>query len=475
MVDGNVYATESHEVGDEIIPLDEPVRDGYVFSGWSDIPSVMPAYNVTITGTFLEIPIPTEDTDLTEFDNVLYIEGAEATVGSEATLSLKMNNQIPMTGFQCDVFLPEGVEFVIDDEFYMIDLSTARTTSQKTNTFDSSLQPNGSVRILCGSTKSYTFSGTEGEVATIKVSINNDVTDGEYPLVLKNIVMSDASGKTYKVDLVKTTLSISSYMLGDPNNDGEVNIGDYTTIANHILGNDGDVFIEKAADVNCDTEINVGDLTAVANLILYGSTAGQSAKSVANRSTTNPVEYDNIIYLLPESLKPGETKELSVKMKNAIPMTGFQFDIVMPDGIAIDMDDDFYNIVLSTERTTSRKTNTFDSALQPDGSVRVLCGSTKSYTFDGNDGEVAIITVVAAENANPGNYTMAFNDIVMSDATGRTYKVENSEVELTVEDTTGIVNIIDFSNMNDGKYIQNNRLIIKKDNRLYNAHGEIIY
>lgn len=52
MVDGEVYKTISYDFGDAIIPESEPTKEGYTFSGWSDIPTTMPANDVTVTGTF---------------------------------------------------------------------------------------------------------------------------------------------------------------------------------------------------------------------------------------------------------------------------------------------------------------------------------------------------------------------------------------------------------------------------------------
>ena len=52
MVDGEVYATEDVKFGGTVQPKDEPAKEGHTFSGWSEIPSMMPASNVTITGTF---------------------------------------------------------------------------------------------------------------------------------------------------------------------------------------------------------------------------------------------------------------------------------------------------------------------------------------------------------------------------------------------------------------------------------------
>ncbi|MCR5159169.1 MAG: Ig-like domain-containing protein [Prevotella sp.] len=52
MVNGNVYKTLSYDYGDAITPEPAPTKDGYTFSGWSEIPATMPAHDVTVTGTF---------------------------------------------------------------------------------------------------------------------------------------------------------------------------------------------------------------------------------------------------------------------------------------------------------------------------------------------------------------------------------------------------------------------------------------
>ena len=52
MVDGEIYKTYEVPHGSAITPEEEPTKDGYTFSGWSDIPETMPDEDVTITGTF---------------------------------------------------------------------------------------------------------------------------------------------------------------------------------------------------------------------------------------------------------------------------------------------------------------------------------------------------------------------------------------------------------------------------------------
>ena len=52
VVDGQVYKTYSVKSGDNITMPEEPTKEGYTFSGWSDVPETMPAEDVTISGTF---------------------------------------------------------------------------------------------------------------------------------------------------------------------------------------------------------------------------------------------------------------------------------------------------------------------------------------------------------------------------------------------------------------------------------------
>lgn len=51
MVDGQVYKTLDVDYGTKITPEPAPVKEGHTFSGWSEIPSTMPAHDVTVTGT----------------------------------------------------------------------------------------------------------------------------------------------------------------------------------------------------------------------------------------------------------------------------------------------------------------------------------------------------------------------------------------------------------------------------------------
>ena len=51
-LDGEEYKTAEVDYGTTLTPEEAPVKEGYTFSGWSEIPSTMPANDVTVTGTF---------------------------------------------------------------------------------------------------------------------------------------------------------------------------------------------------------------------------------------------------------------------------------------------------------------------------------------------------------------------------------------------------------------------------------------
>ena len=51
-VDGQDYKSVEVEYGTAITPEAAPVKEGYTFSGWQNLPETMPAHDVEVTGTF---------------------------------------------------------------------------------------------------------------------------------------------------------------------------------------------------------------------------------------------------------------------------------------------------------------------------------------------------------------------------------------------------------------------------------------
>ena len=207
------------------------------------------------------------DTDISELENTIYTEPVSATSGGDVTLSVKMKNCVEAESFQFDLELPEGISVVQDEDgFAEAELSLERTSKKKTDTFTSAFLENGALRVIAGSTGGYSFSGNDGEVATIKLHIDKNVPIGNYPIVLRNISISDTNAESHDVAYVKSTIYVGEGLIGEVNGDDVVNAQDVVDLILYMMGKKQLDF--NAADVNGDGVINSADVIMVSNSIL---------------------------------------------------------------------------------------------------------------------------------------------------------------------------------------------------------------
>ena len=72
LVDGEVFATDSVAYGSEIALIEEPTKEGYIFSGWSEVPDTMPAEDITVEGTFTKTETSIEDVEIKKENFEIY-------------------------------------------------------------------------------------------------------------------------------------------------------------------------------------------------------------------------------------------------------------------------------------------------------------------------------------------------------------------------------------------------------------------
>ena len=150
-----------------------------------------------------------ENTDISEMDNVVYIEPCSAETGSQYVLSVKMKNSVEAEGFGFDLLLPEGITVALDEyNLPIAELSTLRTNATKTNHFDVDFKLDGTLNIQAYSTRGLSINGNDGEVALITVNIAADMEPGTYPIQLKNIAIADVNSDAYTVDMIETSIEI---------------------------------------------------------------------------------------------------------------------------------------------------------------------------------------------------------------------------------------------------------------------------
>lgn len=395
-----------------------------------------------------------DDTDISQLANAVYIESTEVKTGSQMTLSIKMKNETPIRGFQFDLYLPDGVTVAKNaKDRIMASLSSGRLPEDDEHSLTTGELTDGAIRFLCSSLYDENFTGNDGEIVTLTVNVSDDMEDGDYPIIIKNARLTETDiSKYYIIDYVKSTLTVSSYMLGDINADNEVDVRDYTGVANHIMGNTPDGFVVKAGDVDENGDIDVRDYTGIANIIMgysvYGSTHN-SVRALKNKTyarvASNIDGMDNVIYATNTKGAPDSQIELSICMKNQTPIRGFQFDLHLPEGVSVVKNAKGRIMAsLAPGRLPEDDEHTLVIDEVSDGVFRFLCSSLYDENFTGNEGEIVTLTVNIDANMVNGDYAVLLKNIVMTETDiSKFYKVDNIESVFTVEASTGVSTLQD--------------------------------
>ena len=313
------------------------------------------------------------DTDLTAYSNVIYVAPASVAHsgnGSETTLYICMNNTAAIRGFQFDMYLPEGMTAVKTSKGkFDVSLNAARLPKDDEHTLTVAEQGDGAIRFLCASQYDETFTGTWGEIATIKVKTEG-MAGGNHPITLKAIKLSETDiSKYYEIPEVVTTFTVRS----------------------------------STGPVKSDTDYN-----AYSNVIY--------------------VPYTSI-----DLGVQGSETSLSICMNNTAAIRGFQFDLYLPEGMtAVKTSKGKFDVSLNAARLPKDDEHTLTVAEQGDGAIRFLCASQYDETFTGSWGEIATIKV-NTEGMAEGEYPITLKAIKLSETDiSKSYEVSEIVTTFTV-------------------------------------------
>lgn len=150
-------------------------------------------------------------------------------------------------------------------------------------------------------------------------------------------------------------------------------------------------------------------------------------------------QHDNTLYIEDTEALVDSEVTLSVKMKNSVDAEGFAFDLVLPYGMELMMDEDGNPMVsLSEERSTSKRMNTFGAAMLTayhlNTAVRVIAASANGSAIPAGDGEVCTVRVRIPKNMGDGKYYLQLKNISISDTEAHSHDVGLMVSALTVRD-----------------------------------------
>ena len=275
-------------------------------------------------------------------------------------------------------------------------------------------------------------------------------------------------GSKAKYEAAQYWKSFNIRMLSDSNGDDVVNEIDYSGVASYIMGDTPAVFDAEASDVDVNGTVDVRDYVGIANIIstgsLYGGTSN-NAKAAMSKGMAMPAtdesDAENVIYVENVSGSKNSQVELSVRMRNASDIRGFQFDLYLPEGVTIANN---AKASLSSDRLAAGDAHTLMVSEVSDGAVRFLCSSMNDESFAEGDDEIATLTVNIADNVANGDYDVVVKNALMTETDiSRSYEADDIKSTLTVLDQTGVETVTADDERRDGSiYTVDGQLVGKK-------------
>ena len=196
----------------------------------------------------------------------LYIENFNISAGETLQVPVLLLNDTAYSGLQTDLYLPAGLSLNMEYDEYIIDLTSRKDNS---HTVTSRLLDNGTITIYVSSMSARVFKGNSGAIMTLSLSATSDFS-GQAVIELKNSICAEAIGTRHVLNDETCIVNPNgtTFLFGDVNGDGEINIADINSIIDIILSGTSDEETFRRADVNRDDEVNIADINAVIDIIL---------------------------------------------------------------------------------------------------------------------------------------------------------------------------------------------------------------
>ena len=250
-----------------------------------------------------------------------------------------------------------------------------------------------------------------GESKTITLNLDNSQvfrgfqTDIELPEGLKIASKSNGNFDISLTDRGSSSFSVSSNLMSD----GSVRILGYSTQGESIKGNQG-ALVRISVRASSDFS---GGYIKLKNSIF--SDVNNRDVKLDNSQLFVGTKEQNDVSVKGGEISPEVSKAFSLELSNESEMTAFQMDVVLPNGLSLD---------LSKTRLTGRCGNhQLQTKQLGNGKVRIICMSTDNTSISGNIGSV-IDLWIKAKKGIAGNQIVKLDNIIFSDVKARTYRMD---------------------------------------------------
>lgn len=236
---------------------------------------------------------------------------------------------------------------------------------------------------------------------------------------------------------LKQTIKANTYVVGDADGDGNVQVTDYMKVMKLVLGTES---VEEGtvnflrADANEDKKINNGDLVAVVNKILGIRTVDALEQVLA----TNSMESVGEVKMA--AVEGVASKKIAIQLSSTNKYAACQMDVNIPTGVTV-----------TSSSIEGLQNHSLYSAEQTDGTLRLVVSSLENAVMD-TEGNATIYLEVEGNNAE----AITVSNVTAADVAGATYNIVDKG------EATGINGVV--SNANSGSLKQ----------RIYSVGGQMM-
>ncbi len=371
-------------------------------------------------------------------ENRIEVENISVHSGDTFVLDLNMvNTDETLTALQFDMYLPEGLSIVNDEEYDepLVELDEARLSRRDDHTVMVAKQNDGAIRVMTYSGTVKPFLGTDGALLHITLLADMELDDCELPIVFRDVTLTNTGEQEIVNDSMTCLVSVFKYYRGDMNGDDKVNVTDIVAIANRIMGNPSGSFIERNADLNGDNKVNVTDVVILANLVMGAGTSNAAPAPAPARAPMQSGSDESLLrfYLEDFDIEAGGTAEVSLMLETNIEnLTAFEAYIDLPEGLEIFYDSEYeeYDAWVADDLKPRRDDHTVMVSSWEDGTMKMMCYSPSVKAFAAGEGAIVTMSIKASDSF-AGTHEIALKNVLFTSADEQEYYLDDTTSTVT--------------------------------------------
>lgn len=319
------------------------------------------------------------------------VDALKTFLGKTSSFSINLENTTTdFTAYQFDLTLPEGITLAKNESNKFLVTKTSRYADND-QSLNITQQEGNTYKFLCFSMSNSVITGTNGAILNTIVDVSSTMSAETYEGKISNIIFTKADGTQIGLNEAKFNIVVNSYILGDANNDGTINVSDIVEIVNYIMNNASSRFVKVAADINEDGDVNVTDIVRVVSVIMSG---GQANSRGAIEDEDTSADY--------LTLNEIGDHQLSLGLHNEANYVASQFVVTLSEGMTLD------NINLNSDRCGD---HILVYSKESENRYKVLIYSITNSRFAGDEGELLSIKTTGRGYVNIDDITFVTSGI----------------------------------------------------------------